>query len=219
MRWVPRSGWHDVTGIDAGPAPPAGSVSRCVRSDTPARPLTGMWRVAVSPEQPWNRDAHRQGAGINEEEEMVKTWVLVADSCRARIFVADAATGPLREVETLAHPEGRLHEQHMTSDRPGRTFDRYGQGRHAMSAGNEPKHQEAIGFAKRVSAHIEERRKEGAFDRLVIVAAPAFLGLLRQEFSDPTTGMLALEINKDLTQLNAEQIRAHLPENLTWARA
>ena len=57
---------------------------------------------------------------------MKRTWVLVADSCRARIFSADKSNGPISEIETLAHPEARLHERDITSDVPGHSFSSHG---------------------------------------------------------------------------------------------
>ena len=46
--------------------------------------------------------------------------IVVADSSHARIFTVDSAHSPLNEIETMAHPEGRMHEQDMTSDLPGK---------------------------------------------------------------------------------------------------
>ncbi len=82
---------------------------------------------------------------------MTKTWVLVADNSRARIFLAETRNGPLLEIEALAHPESRLHAQELTSDLPGRAFDSGGQGRHAMELEVEPKQHEVHAFAKQIS--------------------------------------------------------------------
>ena len=50
---------------------------------------------------------------------MKPTWILVADSSRARIFSAETPSSALIEINTLAHPQGRLHEQNLSSDLPG----------------------------------------------------------------------------------------------------
>jgi protein required for attachment to host cells len=54
----------------------------------------------------------------------------------------------------------------------------------------------------------------GEFERLMLIAAPDFLGLLRKHLSPPLTRMVAIEIPKVLTQQTAADIRAHLPEYL-----
>ncbi len=146
---------------------------------------------------------------------MKRTWVLVADSCRARIFSADKSNGPISEIETLAHPEARLHERDITSDVPGHSFSSHGPGRHAMGADTGPKQNGAINFAKRVAGRLDLARHQGNFDQLMIVAAPTFLGMLRNELSQATANSLSLEMNKDLTRMSAEEIRQHLPEYLS----
>lgn len=145
---------------------------------------------------------------------MKSTWILVADSSRARIFSADTPSGPLNELETLAHPEGREHEQKMTSDLPGRDIDRSGGGRHSYQVETEPKEQEAIDFAKRISQRLEKARNGGNFNQLIIMAAPAFLGTLRGQLNGQTRKLVSIEIDKNLCQHNPDDIRKHLPEYL-----
>jgi len=143
------------------------------------------------------------------------TWVVVADSSRARIFKAESAHGPLQELATLAHPEGRLHAQELTSDLPGRAFDSSGLGgRHAMEQNIDPKENEALKFARQVAEHLENGQSENQFARLVLVAAPKFLGHLRQNLSDRVVALVSQEIDKNLVQQSAEDIRRHLPERL-----
>ena len=145
---------------------------------------------------------------------MKKTWILVAESSRARIFSADSASSPLVEIETLAHPEGREHEQDMTSDLPGRDSNKTGAGRHAFGDETEPKQQEAIDFAKRIASELELARTEGQLKQLIIVAAPAFLGTLRNQLNEQVKKIVTFELDKNLSQHSPEDIRQHLPEHL-----
>lgn len=145
---------------------------------------------------------------------MSTTWVVVADSSRARIFTAKTSTSPLDELETLAHPEGRLHEQDISSDLPGKDKGSGGGGGHAYQDETTPKEQEAINFAKRVSAHINDAFNANKFHRLVIVAAPAFLGELRNQLSDQVNKLVCFDLNKNITLQSAEEIRNHLPKSL-----
>ena len=63
---------------------------------------------------------------------MWKTWVVVAESSRAKIYGMKNLRTPLVELDDLIHPEGRLHARDLTSSRPGRAYDISGRGRHAM---------------------------------------------------------------------------------------
>lgn len=145
---------------------------------------------------------------------MAYTWVVVADSVRARIFTAETSTSGLAELETLTHPEGRMHDRDITSDLPGRSFDSLGNARHAMEPPTDPKHELAIEFARTVAHHLDAARIKKDFERLVIVAAPAFLGLLRDQLNPTCRKQVAFELNKNLTQHTPEDIREHLPKPL-----
>jgi protein required for attachment to host cells len=145
---------------------------------------------------------------------MKSTWILVADSSRARIFTTTTRSGPLEELETLSHPEGREHEQEMTSDLPGRDSSRMGGERHAFQDETEPKEQEAIDFSRYLAQHLDAARKAGSYEQLIIVAAPKFLGTLRNQLAASCSKLIGLEIDKNLTQHDTADIRKHLPELL-----
>ena len=76
---------------------------------------------------------------------MKLTWLVVADSSKARIFLTDSRTGPIKEIESIVHTEARLHEHDMTSDHPGRSKGNGGGGNVYQSKVS-PKDQENINF-------------------------------------------------------------------------
>lgn len=141
-------------------------------------------------------------------------WVIVADASHARIFTAEKSHSPLVEIEDLTHPEARLHERDLSSDRPGRAFDSNGMGRHAMGKENPPKKNEAERFARGLCSRINSARAAGEFEKLYIVAAPAFLGIMRGCMDSVTQKSIAGEIDKNLTTHAPEDIRGHLPKFL-----
>ena len=144
----------------------------------------------------------------------MSTWVVVADARHARIFSADKSHSPLVELEDLTHPEARLHERDFSSDRPGRAFDTTGMGRHAMGKEVPPKKHELGRFARELCDRLNNARATGAFEKLYIVAAPAFLGTLRNCMDSVTQKFIAGEIDKNLTTHPPEEIRRHLPQFL-----
>lgn len=145
---------------------------------------------------------------------MRTTWVLVADSTRARLFEAVTATGPLREIESLVHPASRLHERDINTDSPGRSFDSGGQGRHAMGQAVGAKEHEAETFVREISRRLERARENGELKQLIVIAAPGLLGLLRKHMTADTARLITLELDKNITQMEASDLRAHLPQRL-----
>ena len=128
------------------------------------------------------------------------TWVLVADTSRARIFSAEKPASPLQEIRDLTHPEARLHEGDLVTDK----------------VGNDQVHKQdgADKFASQVCSELDAARGGGEFRKLYVVAAPAFLGLLRKHQSAPLKQMVAGEVDKNLSTQSPADIRKQLPDYL-----
>jgi protein required for attachment to host cells len=144
---------------------------------------------------------------------MTNTWIVVADACRARFFSADKPASPLREIETLTNPQARLHEGDLVSDRSGRDSGANGSS-HDFGSGKRAKEEIANRFASEVCAHLEYSRHRNTFDKLYVMGAPAFLGMLRKHQSAGLRNLISDEIAKDLTTQTPERIRAQLPQYL-----
>ena len=110
--------------------------------------------------------------------------------------------------------EGRLQERELVTDRPGRAFDSYGTGRHGEDPATAATTHEAENFALELSRFLQKARTERRYDTLMLMAAPAFLGELRERLDVPTRDCVMLEIDKNLVQRNAAEIRGHLPDKL-----
>ena len=141
--------------------------------------------------------------------------IVVADSTRARIFTVDTARSPLNEIETMVHPEGRIHEKNMVSDLPGKESGKGGGGDHAFQEIIEPKKHEMTVFAKRISDYLDDTRKTNNLKNLVIIAAPALLGELRAHLSAATGEKVVFELDKNLAHHNEDDIRKHLSKFLS----
>lgn len=144
---------------------------------------------------------------------MSAIWVVVADASRARIFRAEKPVSPLVEIETLAHPQARLHESDLVSDRNGRDRSSGGMS-HGVGNDSEAKHEESIRFAIQLNETLDSGRNQGRFEKLYLIAAPEFLGTLRKHRSSPLEKLIAAEVPKNLATHKPEQIRKTLPLHL-----
>ena len=141
---------------------------------------------------------------------MSRAWIVVADAARTRIFSTESTAAPLVPVEQLVCPQARLHERDMASDRPGRSFDSVGAGRHGTEAPTSPKEQEAIRFAKTVADYLERGRVDNRYDNLTLVVEPHFLGLIRKAINPQMAKMVTREIDKDLSKFDRDEISKNL---------
>jgi protein required for attachment to host cells len=103
-----------------------------------------------------------------------------------------------------------LPGREIMSDRPGRTFDSVGAGRHAKEPRTDAREIEKRSFAHELAAMLDDGLKQGKFDRLVLVAPPRELGFLRAELSPAVRKRVSAELNKDLTGVAPSEILDHL---------
>lgn len=147
--------------------------------------------------------------------------IVVADEGEARFYDATGPDGRLLEAGRIGDPAARQHDRDLKSDRPGRVFDRApsGAGRrgavghHAVGGESGPRRHEAEQFARQVVQQLELAHREKRFDRLVLMAGPAFLGMLRKAMPKPLRSMVVAEVHKDLLHEAEDAVRAHLPRD------
>ena len=140
---------------------------------------------------------------------MKKTWILAAHRSGAK-FYEHNGPGSLALVRTIDHPTGRLQDQEIVTDRPGRKHDGGGSLQGTADPEVDPARHEAETFARSLAAALTEGRNAHAFERLVLVAEPRFLGLLRAELDAPTAAMVLGSVNHELTDAPVADLRAHL---------
>lgn len=146
---------------------------------------------------------------------MPTTWILVADGARARIWTSERPHHLKAALSYDFASPVRNRTRDAGSDRPGRTFDSAGQGHHAMEPPTDWKDHEKREFARSLAGRLREGAMAGSFDRLVVVAPPQFLGLLRAQFDKETARLVEAEIGKDLTHLSEDHdLLPHLEDAL-----
>lgn len=138
-------------------------------------------------------------------------WFLVADGRRARLLIEQRRGMALQEAWNIEIGED---DRYAPQDRPPRSFDRTGTGRHAMDGGRDLHEAEEARFLKRVANRIGEAERHKAFDHLAIAAPPRALGLLRDLLSDAARVRIRGETPKDLVDETAQELRERLTELL-----
>jgi protein required for attachment to host cells len=145
--------------------------------------------------------------------------IVVADQSEARFYDLDVIHGGMQFAGKLMDEAAHLHERDMVSDKPGRVFDhappatgrRGAVGHHGTGGERSARKHEALNFARRVVAELDKAHGAGDFDRLVLMAPPAFLGLLREALPKTLASSVAAEINKNLVQQSDAAVKEHLP--------
>ncbi len=137
------------------------------------------------------------------------TWILVADGGQARVFENDGPGKGLAQVKGLSSEEKHLRDQDIVTDRPGRTFSPSGSGQSGIQPRSDPVEQRETRFVQGLARMLHEKLAAGAFDRLIIAAAPTALGDIRPALSASVNKTIVGELHKDLTNTPTNQIAAH----------
>ncbi len=144
----------------------------------------------------------------------VRTWIVIADGARARIVKnAGPGRGVVADSNLVFRSEHRKLQEIM-ADRPGRSFDSIGKGRHAMTDGADAVREDERRFLQSLAARLEKEAIADAYDRLILIAPPRALGDLRPFLSKPVKSRIYDEIAKDLTQLPNDRLTDHLSETI-----
>ena len=145
---------------------------------------------------------------------MPTTWILIADGAKARVVEQDKESRRYRPAFEEPHFGTTAQSKEIASDRPGRTFDSGGEGRHAMEPSTDPQRYAKLSFARELADRLSQAANRQEFDRLILVAAPRTLGDLRSMLPDSVKAKVAVEIDKDLTNTPDQELGRHLDQHL-----
>lgn len=129
------------------------------------------------------------------------TWILVADEHRGRILSWSGNDAPMHEVcDFVNHsrPESRELTSTDLTRRRGKT---QGPGRATQSS---------VHFARQLAAALDAARVKQAFARLVLVAPPRFLGVLRPQLPPQSADCVVRTVGQHLLDAPVSDIRAAL---------
>ena len=145
---------------------------------------------------------------------MNTTWIVSADKGRARIFAETEPGQPLQEIEDMVNETARMRVSEIYTDKVGPTAAESSIHNTGGALPNKqyeqqttPEELEAQRFAKDICARLQKAHEEGRFKRLALVAEPKFLGVLRMQLDPQLKSLVQLEINKDFSHSNAQQLR------------
>jgi protein required for attachment to host cells len=149
------------------------------------------------------------------------TRIVVADQSEARFYDTLGFAHPLKFAGALSNPIAHLRDQDLTSDRPGRVFDgaaapgrrRGASARHATGGERTPRRHATHLFAQSIAAELERARRAGRYGRLVLIAAPAILGELRDVLTPGVVPCVVSTVAKDVVHRRTSDLRRYLPRS------
>ncbi len=149
----------------------------------------------------------------------MRVRLIVADPGEARFYDLDGMNSRLEAAGQLIDTESPPQEQAPSPEDP-QHFNRAvvtEAGRRVSSAarvaGAEPRPRKdaAMRFARQIAAALDAAKRKNEFDRIVLVAGPHFIGLLRSALPEAVRATLVAEVRKDLLAANEEILQGVVP--------
>jgi len=140
---------------------------------------------------------------------MAITWILVANASLARLYEHLGPNKGLKLVKEMIHPESRLKNSELVTDRPG-SMSSSGNSQGAKQPQTRPKQHQAKRFAQELAQELYSGRTENAYRRAIVFAPPTFMGMLNSVIDHPTEQLITDRFEKDYTKSPEPRLRERL---------
>lgn len=137
-----------------------------------------------------------------------RTWILIADSGRARVLENTGPGKGLHEVSAMASSADLPRTHDIVTDRQSRAQESSSPARHAIEPKSDPREQLKEHHLEEIADRLD--RSVASYDRLVLVAPPQALGVLRKALSERVKALVTGELGKDLTKTPDHELAAHI---------
>lgn len=138
-------------------------------------------------------------------------WIVVLGRAGARVFKRASPVKPLVLVKSIDNELGRIRNREMQNDRPGKDQFRAKGATviHAMSGEKDPHEDATIQFVREISKYLESENSKGSFGKLVVVAGPHVMGLLKKQLSKEVEKTVTEWVRKNLSKQSESEIQAY----------
>ena len=141
-------------------------------------------------------------------------WILVCDSARGRLFETRGNAPSWNLLEVFSHAESRSKASELASDRMGQRMPQGAVHHGALAPSTNPKDVEKGHFVHTLATMLDKGLRSNRFDRLVLVAPPHCLGMLKNEFTTELQKHLMATVDKDLTHCDAADLGDRLGDTV-----
>jgi len=136
---------------------------------------------------------------------MNNTWIILANETEAQIF--NVKKGEVEFKSKLTHPDSRLLDQDIVSDRPG-VYAITG----STHTGNymprsDPHENEQEVFAMQIARFLEKARTQHEYHDLIICAEPHFYGKIKKSLTSQVEDAIKRHILRDYMKMSENEMK------------
>lgn len=140
---------------------------------------------------------------------MSTAFVALAERSSARFFeLENHDVDSMKELPHLTNPDGRLKEGDIIVGSLGSSS--HGNSQHTMTTETSATDTVALRFANDVAEMIRRARLDGSYDHAVVIAGPAFLGMIRDKMSSEEEKFVKHTVAKNISPEDDAVMKKHL---------
>lgn len=132
-------------------------------------------------------------------------WVINSNSNTCRIYQYNKAQAKLDLLKQIQHPENKLHNIDLTTDRPGKYKSSSG----AHGAYEPPANTKEVqidNFMRDIARELNQERNKKSYEKLILIVPSHMNGLLMQHMDKHVKDLVISNIQKDLLHLNDKDL-------------
>lgn len=137
--------------------------------------------------------------------------IVIADGAHLR-FVRPSADGVLHTVTSSDSPTAHRKSSDIGSDHPGASFHSQSTAHHALTPRHDPHELAEEDFARFAADEINTRFGQNSVDKILLVAPPRTLNVIRDRLDPGAAAALAGTLGKDLVKTPDDALEPHLRE-------
>jgi protein required for attachment to host cells len=141
--------------------------------------------------------------------------VIVANANVCKIYHYSKHPLSLTLLKEINHPENRLKNRELTSDKPGH-YKGGESARGAYAPHMEAKEVEIDNFSRQIAKELNQGRNENEFGQFIIIAPPHMSGLLFKHINKHVKDLITNNIKKDLLHLSDRELLGFLQMNAQY---
>ncbi len=134
-----------------------------------------------------------------------KQWIVTADTNACVIYSHIQYSHALTFVQRLSHPENKLRDIELTSDKPGH-YQTGGTARGAYEQETDPKEHLIDLLALEIANVLDHARTQHQYEQWVLIALPHMNGLIKKHLNKHVAECLQQSIEKNTMHMSAEEL-------------
>jgi protein required for attachment to host cells len=137
-------------------------------------------------------------------------WIVIANTNNCRIY--EYHKNDLNLIQEISHPENKLKEREVGSDKPGRYNSSNSTSRGAYVPHTEIEEIQDNDFAREMATTLNEARNKNTYEELVIIMPAQIEGLFSKHLNKNVKDLIKLTIQKNIMHLSEKELFSYLHE-------